>query len=280
MARARQELDGRNSGAARHALRPQRPGAGHERAHRIRVHQSAAGAGPGSGVADPGGGAAPGPHRALRRHEAGARHPSRLSVDQAQDRIRGRAKAAQPQPGMDRHPAREPAALSQRDAGGARAGRGGFRRARQRGDREGAGTRTAGAAGPGAAADGREAARHRFAAGQRAAPGYTGHPDHRRAPAVRGGAGAGGGGGGAPRGKRQRGGDEPVHRGDPGAGQLSDLRSERAAAARRRLRGPAESRGIGAVRAGVGVQGDHAFGGARNHQPAARTARSIATAAC
>ena len=48
------------------------------------------------------------------------------------------------------------------------------------------------------------------------------------------------------------------------------VRSQRAAGARARTRARAESGAFGAVRAGLGVQGDHAFGRARDHQPHAR----------
>ncbi len=63
-------------------------------------------------------------------------------------------------------------------------------------------------------------------------PGAAAHADHRRAHAIRGRARTGRGRGGPPRANRQRGCDESVHRRDSGAGQLSDLRSQRAAEAR------------------------------------------------
>ena len=69
--------------------------------------------------------------------------------------------------------------------------------------------------------------------------------------------------------KRQRGGDEPVQRRDPGAGELSHVRSEPASATRGGQGQPAKPRHFGAVRTRIGIQGDHAFGGSRDHRPAA-----------
>ena len=150
----------------------------------------------------------------LRRDPARPTKPSRLPVDQAPHLRRGVGPAAPPRPGMDRLPAREPAPLSQRQPGGARARLGGFRGEGQRRASRSRSTRTF-AAQPGAdaAADRRQTARHRFP------PGYRGAARHFRSPSLstsgfssspsaswpRRGAGA-------PCHQRQRGGDESATR--------------------------------------------------------------------
>ena len=96
--------------------------------------------------------------------------------------------------GLDRNRERQPAPLSQGDAGGARTGRRGPRGEGQRRHRAGAGTDAPRGAGAGIAADGRAAPRHRVAPGHRTQAGHAHHPHHRRAAAIRGGAATGGGG--------------------------------------------------------------------------------------
>ena len=238
---------GGDPGATGHDLRPDRPAVGDERADGVGFDRPAAGARPGSGFGTAGAGAAPGPYGTVRQDEVGARQPPRVSVGEAQHRLRGSAEPAQSAPGVDSHPRREPTALPQGDAGGARSGVGGFRRERQRGNRAGAGWGTARPAWGGADADGREAARHRFPAGIGDETGHADHAHHRRAAAIRGGARDSGGGGSAPRAKRERGGDEPVQRRDTGDGELSHVRSEPGSATRGGQGPAAEPRDFGAV---------------------------------